>query len=317
MLSQLFIAFSVPIVVLGILAVVRWRQKMLIQSSKPAQLPVTSIFAWLSLLETFLVATCWCAFVAIDPAQPTDTGTAEFVWADMLEADIQSDQWLARGAPSASVAITNYQRIFALGKLGLLSHQHNLASILSIEPERIKRLRIGLSQADDLSVVQPELDVMLKWLGVEKRLVRTRNRGERASFSWQPISDAKRLCELRCTEPSPSQGATVSWQWRRSGELEIDIDSPSSCRLLVRQFNDGGWRAVSDREAAQSPQLKRDSSGLFVECDIAAGKSKLMLQRIHRPLQLGMAISLASLLCAFGMGYFSLRIASATMSRSK
>jgi hypothetical protein len=304
MLRQLLIAFSVPILALGLLAVVRWRERNLSQSGNGAQLPVHALFAWVSLLETFIVATCWCSFVAVKPAEPAGPWSAEFVWADAREADIEQDGWLVPSTPDATVAIAGYQQAFALGKLGLLSHQHNLASILSIEPERIKHLRSGLARVDDLSANQPELDVMLAWLGVERRLVRNRTDGVQASFSWQPIADSKQLCELRFAEPSQAQAATVSWQWVRCGQLEIVVNSPSNGRLLVRQFNDGGWKVVADRESSQMDQLTRDSSGLFIECAVASGKSKLVLERIQWPLQLGLAISLASLLVAVGLAIY-------------
>ena len=314
MFRQLLTAFAIPLLVLGVLVLVRLRERKWLQSPTRALLPVHALFAWVSLLETCIVATCWCAFVPVKPIEPKGNWDAEFIWADASEADIERDAWLTDATQDASKAITDYQRVFALGKLALISQQHNLAAILSIEPERVKRLRTGLAQVDDLSTTQPELDVMLAWLGVERRLVRTRTRGEPAAFSWQRIPDAKRLCELRFAEPSPALTATLNWKWVRCGRLEIRIDSPSDCSLLVRQFNEGGWRIVADREAIHGSPVTRDSSGLFVECAIAAGKSNLMLERVRWPLQVGLTISLASSLLAIGLTAHQLRMASATKS---
>lgn len=314
MFRQLLTAFAIPLLVLGVLVLVRLRERKWLQSPTRALLPVHALFAWVSLLETCIVATCWCAFVPVKPIEPKGNCDAEFIWADASEADIERDAWLTDATQDASKAITDYQRVFALGKLALISQQHNLAAILSIEPERVKRLRTGLAQVDDLSTTQPELDVMLAWLGVERRLVRTRTRGEPAAFSWQRIPDAKRLCELRFAEPSPALTATLNWKWVRCGRLEIRIDSPSDCSMLVRQFNEGGWRIVADREAIHGSPVTRDSSGLFVECAIAAGKSNLMLERVRWPLQVGLTISLASSLLAIGLTAHQLRMASATKS---
>lgn len=314
MFRQLLTAFAIPLLVLGVLVLVRLRERKWLQSPTRASLPVHAIFAWVSLLETCIVATCWCSFVPVKPTEPKGDWDAEFIWANASAADIERDAWLTDATQDASKAITDYQRVFALGKLALISQQHNLAAILSIEPERVKRLRTGLAQVDDLSTTQPELDVMLAWLGVERRLVRTRMRGEPAAFSWQRIPDAKRLCELRFAEPSPALTATLNWKWVRCGRLEIRIDSPSDCSMLVRQFNEGGWRIVADREAIHGSPVTRDSSGLFVECAIAAGKSNLMLERVRWPLQVGLTISLASSLLAIGLTAHQLRMASATKS---
>lgn len=308
MIHQWLIACAIPLLVLCLLAVVRWRARRL-------NLPVHAIFTWVSLLETFMVATCWCSFVVVKPLESAGPLKAEFVWSDSSEADIVQDQWLTDSTAKAPVAIADYQRMFALGKLGLLSDRHNLASILSIEPERIKRLRIGLARVDDLSASQPELDAILAWLGVERRLVRERTNGERASFTWQSVPGPKQLCELRFDDPVYAQNALVTWQWVQSGQLEIAIDCPTKCQLLVRQFNDEGWQVVSDRETP--PRLARDSSDLFIECTVESGQSKLLLKRILWPQRIGVAISLVSLLFAIVLTVYQPRIASATKSRSK
>lgn len=309
MTHQLRIAFSIPLLSLGVLAVVRWRE------ARFAPLPVHALLAWIGLLESFVVATCWCSFVEIDSVKPAGRWQSEFVWSDVSEANIERDRWLTTSTTEASVAITNYQRAFSLGKLGLLSSQHNLASILSIEPQRIKQLRVGLAKLDKLSAIQPELDSVLAWLGVEKRLVRATEKDQQASFSWRPVPGSKPLVELRFEDPANSQIAAVRWQWIRCGQLEVEIDSPAKGRLLVRQFNDDGWQIVTDRDSTL--QLNRDHSGLFIECAVESGKSRLVLQRNERPVRLGLSITGVSLLLALAVGCYQLRIASATKSRSK
>jgi hypothetical protein len=296
MTRQLWIAFLIPILVVGLMALVRWREQKLKQGLSKTQLPVHAILAWIGLLETLIVATCWCSFIPCMPSKAAGPWTSEFVWADASEANIGLDQWLADTTDKSAMGIADYQQTFSLGKLGLLSNQHNLASILTIEPQRIKQLRSGLTLLDDLSAAQPELDAALAWLGVEKRLIRWREDGMPASFRWQAIPETKPLCELRCDNAGNSQSAFVVWKWTQCGRLEIEVDSPTRCRLLVRQYNDDGWKIVTDKQA--SPQLTRDSTGLFIECAIEAGKSRLVLQRIMWPRWAGLNVSILSLLIA-------------------
>jgi len=293
MWQQLLIAFAVPSFVLLLLVGVRLRAADLQRRSPRVRLPVHALFAWLTLLETFVVASTWVSFVAVDSMNATGPWTAEVVWADAREADIAGDGWLdARGRNArggdARVKITDYQRQFALGKLALLSHQRNLAASLSIEPERLKRLRSGLSRMDTLAAEQPQLDEVLGWLGVERRLVRARSETGPASFRWQQVAQVKPLCEFMAADSSAQRTGSVSWQWLKSGRLEVVVDSPVPGKLLVRQFNDGGWVVrgeVADIKAA------RDDSGLFIEVTILAGKSRLLVERASWPLRLGAAIS--------------------------
>ena len=295
MTRQLLFAFAVPMIVVGLLSLVRWRANKLQQNAKRAKLPLHAILAWIGLLETFVVATCWCSFIPVESRKPAGPWGSEFVWADASEANIANDQWLT-STDKPSIAIANYQREFALGKLGLLSNQRNLASMLSIEPQRIKQLRMGLARLDNLSAVQPELDVALAWLGVDKRLVRERENGKPASFHWQTIPESKPLCELRFDDAGSSQAASIKWKWLRCGQLEIEVDSPTECRLLIRQFNDDGWKVVADEQT--SPELTRDSTGLFIERAIGAGKSLIVLQRSAWQSWVGVGVSILSLLIA-------------------
>ncbi len=315
MFQQFLIAFSIPILVLGLVALVRWREKSLTLNLARTKLPVHALLAWIGLLESFLVATCWCSFVPPQQTDPEGPWTSEFVWADAGEANIERDQWLTNDTDDVSFAMAEYQRAFSLGKLGLRSNQHNLASILSIEPQRIKQLRMGLARIDDLSTNQPELDAVLAWLGVERRLVRTPAVDKPASFDWQYVPGPSQLCELYFDEPADGQDAGVKWQWFGCGQLKIEIDSPHKCQLLVRQFNDDGWQVVTNRQ--DSLPLTRDSSGLFIKCDVDSGKSQLTLERVQWLRQLGVTISVATVFIAIGIGCVQLRIASATKSRSK
>lgn len=306
MIRQLVFAFAVPVLVCGVLAIVRWRELKLKPSEANAKVPRHALLAWICLLESFVVATCWCSFVPLKPVTPAGAWSSEFVWSDVSEASIMLDQWLTDPVGDSTVAIAVYQREFALGKLGLLSNQHNLASILSIEPQRVKQLRLGLARLDSLAAVQPELDAVLGWLGVEKRLVRVRESGKRASFHWQTVPESKPLCELQFAEQINAKAATVNWKWIRCGQLEIEVDSPAQCQLLVRQLNDDGWEVVAHQRTM--PQLTRDSSGLFLEFAIEAGRTKLVLQRSEWARRIGLIASILSLVIVVGACVLSQKI---------
>ncbi len=285
---QLLMAFAVPSVVLWLLVGVRLRVADLQRRSPRVRLPVHALFAWLTLLETFVVASTWVSFVAVDSMHAAGPWTAEVVWADAREADIVGDGWLDAQGEDAPVQMADYQCQFALGKLALLSHQRNLAASLSIEPERLKRLRSGLSKMDTMAAEQPRLDEVLGWLGVEQRLVRERSETGPARFRWQRVAEVKPLCEFIAADSSEQEMGTVSWQWLWSGRLEVVVDSPVPGKLLVRQFNDGGWVA---RGEVADVKAERDESELFIEVSIEGGKSRLLIERASWPTRLGGAIS--------------------------
>ncbi len=294
MFHQLEIAFLIPLIVLGYLSCLRWRQRRTLVATQPSENLLHAWLAWGGLLEMLFVASHWCSFVPLHPSTPAGPTSSEFVWSDVSEANIERDRWLTATTVDVPGAIAEYQRTFALGKLGLLSNKHNLASMLSIEPQSIRQLRTGLNRLDNLSSTQPELDHALAWLGVEKRLVRSIDAHGVAMFGWQPVPACKQLCELICPTPADATNAKLRWHWVRCGQLEIEIDSPAEGHLIVRQFNDDGWRVLSD--GPSTPALARDRSGLFVDLPIESGKSRLRLERIQWPRQLGWTISGASLI---------------------
>lgn len=147
-----------------------------------------------------------------------------------------------------------------------------------------------------MAAEQPRLDELLGWLGVEQRLVRERSETGAASFRWQRVAGVKPLCEFITADLSEPEMGTVSWQWLRSGRLEVVVDSPVPGKLLVRQFNDGGWVV---RGPVADIEVKRDVSGLFIEVPIASQKSKLLIERERWPVGLGVAISFVGVLSVF------------------
>lgn len=302
--SVLF-AFAVPLVVVAVLVGFRIRAEH-VASRAGGRLFVHSLFAWLCLLEMFVVAMNWTAFVEVKNVKPSGPFTAEVVWANPREANIVADQWLSDADANPLESIAEYQRAFVLGKFGLLEHQRNVVAQLSIEPERLKRLRSGLSRLDNLTERQPSLDVALAWLGVEQRLVRERDAQGRATFHWHRILCTKALCEFKSADENADE-AVVSWQWMRAGKLAMTVDCEANGRLLVRQFNDDGWQIDRAGEAngAGELQVERDASGLFVAIELPPGRHELMLVRKSWPLRVGLAISFVSALVCGGLVYIN------------
>ncbi len=323
MCSQILLAFGAPLVIVALISATRVRANQLALRSPKISLRIHELLAWLCMLETFVVAMTWISFVKVEDVVPAGPFAPEFVWADPREPNIVRDGWLAMNEDREPLAaITDYQRQFALGKLGLLSQQHNLAAALTMEPNRIKRLRSGLSRLDNLSSKQAELDAVLAWLGVERRLVRERRRDARAEFGWQRVANSRPLCEFFVRSDDDASNlsteplSTVRWQWLRAGRLEISIDCQVDGSLLVRQFNDGGWR-LKDMSANSATSMSSDATGLFAQFPVAAGQHKFTLERRRWPLQVGATISCLSLLVCFGVVGYQVRMASATRSRSK
>ena len=321
MWRSILFALLIPLAIVGAIEGIRLRSDQLTSRSE-RRLPLHALMAWLCLLELFIVATNWISFVDVRNVMPSGPFTPEFVWADPREGSIVRDNRILEDFTNTRLQdIADYQRQFGLGKLALLDHRHNLAALLSIEPERLKRLRSGLSRRDDMSASQPQLDEVLAWLGVEKRLVRERWESGQVDFYWQSIANSRPMCEFFADSEtfgtSASDAANVSWQWLKAGRLEIVIDSEVAGQLLVRQFNDGGWQVEPSSELDQGLAIGSDASGLFVEISVPAGRHQLSLVRNPWPLRTGAAISFVTLLSCVAVAFVQLRMASATRSRSK
>ncbi len=268
--GSLFVAFAVPLCVVSL--------KL---SSKH--------YAVFTLAEMTLCASCWVSFVpppalsgqfALPKVDNDPANTC--AWADRSEADLLTDVSFAADADFAQTQ-AEYQQRFALGKLAALAGVRSLGATQSIEPTPLAQLRSWLSQHDRLTVDQPQLDQVLRELGVTHRLVRQREPNLPAKFQWQAIANPQPLCQLLSDNSGQQQQqleATIQWQWIDSDTLEIHVDSSQLVRdrpneLLIRQFNDGGWIA---REGT-GIELTIAPSQLFLVVRLTGDETHLRLTR--------------------------------------
>ncbi len=300
---QISVACILPISLLAAIALVQVQAKTVDKQSLREPLPIHHIFAWLTLIETFVAANCWCSFINPPAAsQPAQLPNAALVWADASEANIEHDKWLDDRAPASVIA--DYQMQWLLGKLGLMEGRRNLGATLSIEPEMLQHIKRVLALRDNLTEVQPGLDSALAWLGVEERLVRQRHEDQRATFTWHPVPLPRPLCEVFTDKPNstfPTAGILTTgeavpevaqWKWLSSSQLQIDLERTGSATLLIRQFNDGGWIAKS---ATGPLDVGSSMGGLFITIDAPVGSKTIILQRATWPVISGAIISLLTL----------------------
>lgn len=184
----------------------------------------------------------------------------------------------------------SYQQRWLLGKLGLLAEVRCLHAALSIDPQELVQLRGWLSRRDRQVAEQPEVDRVLRELGVTHRLVRSQPATDRvgiqsaihpAQFSWQAIADPLPLCQVlsgRAMQAGPV--SVASWRWTSPDRLVIQMVDPAGARpqervLLVRQTNDGGWLAHD----TSGRSLKIRHQPLFVEVELTESVDQVTLTR--------------------------------------
>lgn len=280
--TSTLVAFATPLVSLAAVRYLRSHRR------------ATEKITWLVLAEMTLVSCCWTVFVpapapqaAGPPAMHSPAGAPfavandqRLVWVDVSEADLVEDGWLASRSNLAERQ-TDYQNQFLLGKLAVLHGWRNLASAQSIEPALVARLKRWLRRHDDLSENQPELDQVLSQLGVTHRLVRRRSDDAPAEFLWHPVQGALPLCRCMPLEKDTAEWTCpVDWRWINSSELEVTVASSGPSRLIVGQFNDGGWIATRWAEDSESrPVLLSSFDHLFLAARIPAGRWKISFRR--------------------------------------
>ncbi len=230
----------------------------------------------ITMLEMTLVGGFWCHFVnAPQRNTPTISGVSEeqqFVWTDITEADIARFKQDETSLMAEQKAI---QDEFLLGKISLVHGFRNLAATSSIEPLLLEKLRAWLSVSDDFTTQQPELDQMLASLGVTHRLAAD-SLWEAPALTWETIDNPQALCQYI----EPNSHAFLKWQWHKESCLIINTSAESAPRrLLLRQFNDGGWaiRAVVAGRW-QSVDYNQPPTP-FLEFDLPAGASRVEIKR--------------------------------------
>jgi hypothetical protein len=174
----------------------------------------------------------------------------------------------------ASLAL---QQAVLQGKLGLLCGESCLHASTSIEPLAVALVRRWLSSQDNLSSNQPDVDRVLRYLGIQQRLVYKDDTG----YQWKAVENAQPECELisvQSRDPLPETVGDLSWHWMDCASLKIQIDCSANSLLVVRQFDDGGWVAHSTDAAAP---IKPLDNRLFVTLELAAGKQTIHLRRAN------------------------------------
>lgn len=230
-------------------------------------------FVAFSLIEMTIVAASWTCFVARpeklldDIAELPERGS--FVWADVSEADF-ADDLVPQDARALATLQAAYRCQFLLGKLAEVHGIRNLSATQSIEFSQVASLKRWLRAQDDLSKTQPELDKVLRAVGVTHRLIRFRQDHE-TKLRWLPIGGTSPMCELFDAQSmSQRAAATCNVRWLADGTCEIETPEQSfESLLLVRQFNDGGWSAAGSRDGVIFEELQLNTAPtLFLEIQL-------------------------------------------------
>ena len=197
----------------------------------------------ITLAEMTLCASCWVHFLpapdadrASDFSVPADRNTDQldkpFVWSNRGQADLQQDRFV-QSPQSYAEDQASYQRVWLIGKLGLVAEVRCLHAALSVDPRELAQLRTWLSRRDRQLPQQPEIDQVLRELGVTHRLVRSqpatdastiRQTNAPTQFTWQAIADTLPLCQVLVGRAmSPSTSRVAKWRWTSPDRLVIQI----------------------------------------------------------------------------------------------
>lgn len=252
--------------------------------------PYLPNIAIVTLVEMTLCASCWTSFLPAPTASldslthaaesesahtPLEKRDTPFVWANHSQANLLSDRSV-QSRQSFELDQAGYQQIWLLGKLGLLSDVRSLDATQSIEPLELSQLRTWLSRHDRLLNDQPDVDQVLRELGVTHRLLRTQVDNQPSQFAWHAVADPQPLCQLTIAgHKQPPESPEIDWHWHSPDRLNLHIAAPQVAILLVRQTNDGGWLARNQQEK----HLAIDQKSLFVQIPLSAEDTQVKLTR--------------------------------------
>lgn len=218
---------------------------------------------WLVLVELSIASCQWTSFCEPPVVFAPIAKTEVFLWSNPARANAVADGYFhATDSQAAELAL--YQTQFALGKLAATADKRNLAASQSVTPQSIANLCGKLARRDSLLPEQPNLDALLRPLGVTHRLVRQRPPDQPARFRWQVIPNPTPLCSLTQSlvarpgqggEPEPTraprpieptvQDSVLTWHWASTDQLLISVRCSRPSQLVVRQFSDGGWQCTA------------------------------------------------------------------------
>lgn len=246
--------------------------------------------ALITLIEMTLCASCWTSFLPAPTAPretlsqfsnsaatqaPRLTSSIPFVWVNQNQADLLGDRFV-QARQSFEIDQARYQQAWRLGKLGLLSDTRSLNATQSIAPFEWTQLRTWLSRHDRLRNNQPDVDQVLRELGVTHRLRRTRFDSQPSQFTWQAVADPQPLCQRSIIGLEQALAPPeIDWHWHGPDRLDVHIAAPQAAMLLVRQTNDGGWLARNQREQP----MAIDDESMFIVIPLDSQDTQVKLSR--------------------------------------
>ena len=148
------------------------------------------------------------------------------VWANSSRANFQQDHFSRPGSNVCARPSRLSTGVFAW-KIGDAVRREQPGSHPIDRDNRVGAIRSWLMRHDRLTANQPQLDKVLRALGVTQRLTRVQTPGRRFEFSWQALQDPRELCELQ-VEPGGQRGETkqsVGWRWLECDVLQIQVDT--------------------------------------------------------------------------------------------
>ena len=235
----------------------------------------TWTISMLTLADLTLAGSSWLAFTErpeLELAKPLKDIQAN-IWIDGLENrwHPDSEDWTTQSS------YLRAQQDFLLGKLGAslnIARVHASQSILSRPQSRLKN---WLLRHDTFEAKQPVLDQQLATLGITHRLARS----AAGHLELIEVRDARPLCELQIDAAVHKDfkfeiADEITWRWQDSDRLDLKIFANHPITLLVRQFNDGGWRLR--HEATDKFHTPKENS-FFLYFRLDAGRHNLTLQR--------------------------------------
>ena len=221
----------------------------------------------------------------------SDQSTLTRLWAASGQANLERDR---PNANSLSDKL-DYQQQFMLGKLHLMTDDlGNVSSYMTLTPRALSRVRHQLAKHDRLEPINEELDAALGWLGVQSRLVRA------DTLQWQPVPTAAPLIE---GTPSLSV-TTLHVNHFSNNHVSLKVEAVNDCHLVVRLFQDGGWRANMRSDEGETIATAPTPShlGLFQSLELPAGTWQVELHYETPGIRTGVWISALSIVALIVIG---------------
>ncbi|MFN3190513.1 MAG: hypothetical protein ACE361_08320 [Aureliella sp.] len=226
------------------------------------------------------------------PGSEANPRSSPLVWTNVSRASLSrftnSDEPLGKRQ-------VDLQNQFLIGKLAILGPARCLSAIQTIEPECAEKIRLWLSSQDTLRSKQDGLDFFLATLGVDARLVAIApaqaDSRRLAKTDWQTVPGTKPLVECFPLPETvladqqeeqmsgPQAPRILSAVWMSQSTLNVLTECSADYRLLVRQFNDGGWHISSNGPDGPVSLEPLATPSVFLEIQIPAKTDRIVISR--------------------------------------